>query len=229
MSDIQPMPIPCPDPTNQDDGILYTNNFRLIIEKTPDVLFKIQNCSIPDITLSSIDIDSGFRSTPFEGTKISYGALTVTFIVNASLSNYSLLFNWIRALGYPDFYTQFNNFPERAKVWQRYELPDERIFPRNKLDIDSESYGRSDGSLFITSRATGNEVNAVVHFKDLFPINLSQIEFQSNNSEPTPAICTCNFAYDKFDLNLVPNISHLNEKLEARKHEEPKPKPKKEK
>lgn len=190
----------CPNPTNDENNLLQTNNIVLHIDKVPQLTSKLRAVSLPSLGLNTNEVSSSSRTTPFIGTTLTYGRLTCTLAINANMSNYNLIFAWMKALGFPDNPSQFMNIPEHLQFSDNYRVPyDQRLhglFPGD----DDESYGKSDGTLFIMSDKDIKVATAVVRFEDLYPIDLSDIEFVINASEPTYAIVSVTFAYDKFEL-----------------------------
>lgn len=193
----------CPTPSNDELNTLQTNNIVMTINKVPDSTFKLKAVSIPSLELDYSEVSSSSRSTPFAGTKLTYGRLVCTFDVNANMSNYMLFFNWLKALGKPDNPSQFMNIPEQMFMRDRYEMPyDQRLHDMLRNGDDNEAYGRSDATIFITGDKASKLVVAEVTFEDVYPVSLSDIEFIINASEPSYAQVSVSFAYDKFDIKI---------------------------
>lgn len=191
----------CPTPSNEELNPLQTNNIVLSIAKIPDATFKFNQITLPSLSIDVNEVSSSSRSAKFSGTNIQYGDLVGTFVVNSNMSNYMLFYNWLKALGKPDNPSQFMNIPETMYMRDRYNMPyDQRLFDMLRNGDDNESYGRSDGTIFIMGDKNSKQATAKVVFQDLFPVMLSDIEFVINPSEPSYAIASVSFEYEKFDI-----------------------------
>jgi hypothetical protein len=94
------------EPTNKN--FLSPLGFKFTIKKTPNVNYFVQSVNLPSMALGTTSMPTPFIRVPVAGDHITYGDLTVTFKVDESLSNYIELHNWIKQIGFPDAYTQYN-------------------------------------------------------------------------------------------------------------------------
>lgn len=93
-------------------------NFKLKFKRLPEVEYRVQSVSIPGLELGSIDRPSPFVRIPYPGN-LTYGDLTVTFLVGEALADYLEIYNWMIALGHPDSLTQYekgNEFSDCSVV-----------------------------------------------------------------------------------------------------------------
>lgn len=81
-------------------NFLYPTGFSFKLAKIPNVEFAVQSANIPGISLGNID-----RPTPHirlqEWGNVTYEQLTLSFLVQADLTNYLELVNWMYELGHP--------------------------------------------------------------------------------------------------------------------------------
>lgn len=154
--------------------------FLFVLNKAKKVSFLCQKAAIPTLELGTVDIPTaGFVPLPREGN-IRYGDLSVEFIVDEDLRNYMQLHNWMRALGTPQ------DGQERDD-WE------------NKFRFDgSEDVRFSDGTLQVLNN--NNLANFDIVFKDLFPVSLSTLSFDSSQGDNDFMIAEASFRYMLYEV-----------------------------
>ena len=95
----------------QPDKLDYTSptQFRFMINQLPKVQFFTTGANIPAISLGELVIPTPYKDIPLIGDKVTFDNLTVTFIVDEFLENYSELHNWLIGIGFPKDHTQFRD------------------------------------------------------------------------------------------------------------------------
>jgi hypothetical protein len=147
--------------------------FQFGIKKLPTVNFFVQSVNLPGIEMAAAVQPTPFVAIPVPGDHIKFNDLTVTFKVDEDLKNYVEIYNWIIGLGFPDSFDQYSRLASRPAV------TGEGI--------------RSDASLIIT---TSSRVPATeVVFVDLFPRSLTDILFNSTDSNIEYISATATFKY----------------------------------
>jgi len=165
-----------------DQSFLSPLGFKLQIKKTPHVNYFVQKVNIPSVTLGTADIDSPFTKVPFPGTKLTFGNLEVTFKVDENMVNYNEIYSWLRDVGFPDNFAQYNNIAGRS--------------------ITSGEGVFSDITLIVLSSAMNPNIEFT--FFDCFPVDLSEITFDSTSADVDYLTATVSFANRRFDVkNLV--------------------------
>ena len=154
--------------------------YLFLLDKAKKVSFLCQQASIPSINLGDVLIPTaGLVPLPREGN-IRYGDLTVEFIVDEDLRNYMEIHNWMRALGTPQ------DGQERDD-WE------------NKFRFDgSEDVRFSDGTLQVLNN--NNLANFDIVFKDLFPVSLSTLSFDSSQGDNDFMIAEASFRYMLYEV-----------------------------
>ena len=128
--------------------------YLLKLEKFEGVDFFCQGANVPDINMPSIDVSSPFRSLPIiPGGGVSFGDFTVRFIVDEDLVNYNSIHKWMRDNG---------NADQMAR-----QTPEKDIYTNGQLHIVTSSYNPA----------------FVVEFKDLFPVSLTNLQFDATISD----------------------------------------------
>ena len=158
--------------------------FIFLLDKARKASFLCQRASIPEITLGDIGIPTrGFVSVPLEGN-IQYSELNIDFIVDEDLRNYMELHNWIRALGTPD------------------TIQERRDWVNSNSDIiGSQDFKVSDGTLQVLNN--NNITNFDVVFKDMFPTNLSTLDFNVTSTDNEFMTASVTFKYLLYEIRNV--------------------------
>ncbi len=173
-------------PTNKN--FLSPLGFIFSIKKTPNVNYFVQSASLPSISLGQSDVQTPFVKLPIPGDHIDFGTFSVTFRIDEDMRNYQEIYDWIVALGFPDNFGQHNAIATaRGRFGGLVNNP------------TSGAGVYSDASLVIL-----NSVKAPIidfQFKDLYPINLSEIMFDTKNTDVDYVEGSVTFAYRSFTLN----------------------------
>ena len=176
--------------TNAFSGQIENRNFlspvgfKFTLGKYPKVDFFSNSSRIPEISLGTANQPSYLKDVDVPGDKLSYGDLSLRFLVDENLENYMLIHNWLRGLGSPDSLKEFDDLL--------------------KEDDGIEDYSKqfSDGSLHILN--SNFRTSAVVKFKDLFPTYLTSLEFEATETDIQYFTAEVTFKYTMYDI-LGPN------------------------
>ena len=164
----------------QNRKFLSPVGFKFTLAKYPKVSFFCNSSRIPEISLGTAIQPSYLKDLDVPGEKLTYGDLTISFLVDEGLENYMAVHNWMTGLGFPETTQQFKNLTTN----------DDGI-----RDL-KEQY--SDGSLSILNsnyRATAN-----VKFKDLFPVSLTSLEFDSSVTDIQYFTAEATFKYTVYNI-----------------------------
>ena len=159
------------DITNKN--MLSPVGFQFNIGRMPTMNFFVQSVTLPGITLSSLDQQTPLRSVPTPGDRIEYSELEVIFKVDEDMKNYIEVFDWIRALGFPDSTDQYK------------ELEEQPSFSGGGI--------YSDATLTILSSAMNPNIR--IDIRDLFPISLTPIEMSAVNPDIEYIEATASFRF----------------------------------
>ena len=154
--------------------------FLFNITKVPKVSFFCSSASIPSISLETNTQPSYLKDIDVPGEKLTYENLTLRFLVDEDLKNYMAIHNWMTGLG----------FPESTK-----DFKDEVTKPDTTIDMNQQY---SDGSLSIQN--SNFRTNAIVKFKDLFPISLTSLEFDTGVTDIQYFTAEASFKYLVYNI-----------------------------
>lgn len=164
-----------------DQSFLSPLGFKLQIKKTPHVNYFVQKVNVPSVTLGTADIESPFTKIPFPGTKLTYGNLDVTFKVDENMMNYLEIYSWLREVGFPDNFAQYGSIAGKS--------------------ITSGEGVYSDITLIVLSSAMNP--NLEFTFFDCFPVDLSELTFDSTSADVDYLTATVTFANRRFDVKAL--------------------------
>lgn len=170
----------CPFPSNINP--LSSGGFKLTIQKLPEIDFWCNEANLPGLSLTPAVQATPFSQIHHSGDVISYDQLNVQFMIDANMTNYKSVWAWLNGLGFPESYTDFQDF----------------ISADTRGMTGAGAKTMSDGSLTILN----NSFNPIgtVQFIDMIPINLSSLQLQSTNSDVVYLMgnASFNFTYWKF-------------------------------
>jgi len=175
------MATPCNFPgqiTNRN--FLSPAGFKFNIAKEPKVSFFCNSARIPEITLGTALQTTYLKDIDIPGEKLSYGDLTIRFLVDENLENYMAVHNWLTGLGFPETTEQYRDF----------------ITDNTGLLNQKEAF--SDGTLRVLN--SNFKDAAVVKFKDMFPYSLSSLDFDATLTDIQYFTAEASFKYTVYNI-----------------------------
>ena len=154
--------------------------FKFTLAKEPKVPFFCNSARIPEITLGTAVQPSYLKDVDVPGDKLSFGDFSLRFLVDENMENYMAIHNWLSGLGYPESTKEFK----------------ELITNDDGNSDFSQQF--SDGSLHILN-SNFRDV-AIVKFRDLFPVYLTSLEFESSDSDINYFTAEVTFKYTIYDI-----------------------------
>ena len=153
---------------NQPTNLNQLNivSFETNFTRMPGVNYFCKRVNIPGITLGSSLLSNPFANIPIEGDTLIFEDLNVEFLVDEDLQNYLEIYNWLNSIGFPEKFEDYNAQTENIK---------------------------SDISIIVHTNKSNP--NYQVTFKDVFPVSLSGISFDTDNTGLEPVICTVDLKY----------------------------------
>ena len=144
----------------QNRNFLSPTGFEFTINKNPKINFFCQTANIPEISLGTAIQPSYLKNLDVPGEILQYADFTMSFLVDENFENYMAVHNWLTGLGFPKTPQQF-----------------EDLTTDNEGITDKYQEQFSDGSLIVLS--SNLRPNFKITFRDLFPVSLSGLDFDS--------------------------------------------------
>ena len=181
------------DPTrsHQTTNTLYGNHYRFAIERLPDLTFFVQSVSSPTVSGSAQTQETPFAFAHHPTSRLNYGDISVTYLVDASFKTYFSLYYWMRGYGFPHDFDEVKRF--RAK-----QLSNNRVNPRAR-PVELE---KTTASISILTPDTASIV-AEINIDEVFPTELTRLDFASTNTEAPVLTTTATFSCSTFDVTLT--------------------------
>jgi len=165
----------------KNKNFLNPTGFRFLLNRAPKVVFFSNQASIPGLNLGVAVQPTFLKDIPQPGDKLEFGDLTLRFLVDEDLENYLEIQHWLRGLGFPDSLKEIYD-------WQK----------NNPNAPDGPLNYTSDGTLSVLS--SSNTPNFKVKFLDLFPVSLSELDFDATDSDIDYLTATVTFKYTIYNI-----------------------------
>lgn len=186
-------------PTQQDYA--SPSQFKFSIAKLPKVEFFCTEINIPGINLGNATQLTTLRDIPLPGTKLEFGDLSLTFLVDEKFDNFEEIYTWLRSLGFPADHSEYANLVEAGRdrfPTQGKELSGVSKFAGREGTAVNVGATLSDATLSILSAK--NNVIKEVRFTDIFPTGLSGVGFSTQATDVQYLTSTVNFKYTLYDF-----------------------------
>ncbi len=186
-------------PTQQDYA--SPSQFKFSIAKLPKVEFFCTEVNIPGINLGNATQLTTLRDIPLPGTKLEFGDLSLTFLVDEKFDNFEEIYTWLRSLGFPKDHSEYASLVEAGRdrfPTQGKELSGVSKFAGKEGTAVNIGATLSDATLSILSAK--NNVIKEVRFTDIFPTCLSGVGFSTQATDVQYLTSTVNFKYTLYDF-----------------------------
>ena len=171
--------------------------FKFSINQLPKVEFFTVSANIPDLTLADVVIPTPFKPIPVLGQNLTYGNLSITFIVDEFLENYRELHEWLTGIGFPKDRKQFSEF--RSNTANRGSAS-----PTPVQDVGKVGKSISDSAMFSDATLTilSNKNNPIVEvrFSSMYPVSLGALEFSQQASDVEYMTVQADFTYQLYEI-----------------------------
>jgi hypothetical protein len=172
--------------TNQIENRNYLSpiGFRFALSRFPKVAFFSNRANIPGLTLGVAEQPTYLKDIDIPGDKIVFQDFTLSFMVDENLENYMEIQNWIRGLGYPESLQEIYDFQKNN---DKFDQP-----------YKSQMNLYSDGSLIVLS--SSQNANFKVNFKDMWPYDISSLQFDATNTDIQYLTADVSFKYTIYNI-----------------------------
>ena len=177
--------------------------FRFGVIKLPKVEFFCTAANIPGISLGQANQPTPLKDIPIPGDKLDYDNLNISFLVDENLENYREIHGWLTGLGFPKDTSQFralqgasaDRYPTTSNVGLNKELGS----IKKAVQDDGGLY--SDATLFVLSSKNNSALE--VRFRDIYPVSLSGLEYNQQETDIQYLTANVTFAYKIYEFASV--------------------------
>ena len=165
----------------QNRNFLAPVGFKFVLNRSPKVAFFSNSSTIPGVSLGVANQATPLKDLPTPGDILEFNDFRLRFMVDENLENYLEIQKWMRALGYPDSLAEIYNFQ------QDYDFKDSDL-----MNV------YSDATLFVMN--SNQSANFKVMFKDMFPYDLSDLQFDATDSDIDYLTAEVSFKYTIYNI-----------------------------
>ena len=167
----------------KNKNFLSPVGFKFIMSRTPNVDYFCQSASIPEVSIGAREISTPVKDYTVPGDKMTFGDLTLRFLVNEDLDNYFEIYKWLKGL----------TNPMNTGDFQKYlETVDEK-------GRDSDfTKSMSDARLLVLN--SNYQSIASVNFFNIFPTSLTTLEFDAAVTDINYFTAEVNFKYTIYEI-----------------------------
>lgn len=170
------------DYTPVNKNFLSPLGFKFQVKKLPNVNFFIQKVNIPGLAMGATpEAPNPFVAIPYSGDHLLYNEFRITFKVDEDLKNFLEIHQWLRGLGFPENLREYGLITE-----------EERMLGGGV---------KSDASLIITTNGKSPNIECV--FEDVFPISLSDLDFNTTDNTVDYIEVTATFRYTQYKISAL--------------------------
>ena len=172
-------------PTNLNT--LSPVNFDLLIQKLPKTRYFCVGATLPGVSFGEAVHDTTLAVRSYlTGDRITFDPLVVRFTVDEDMKNYQEIFDWIMRLGPGIDSKDFASLVGQVKTGNTVTT----------LGDDLDMY--SDATLMVNT--SSNNANIEFNFIDCFPTSLGAIDFTTDASDVSYAVCDLTMRYTYYTI-----------------------------
>lgn len=169
------------DDTPSNLNMLNPNHFEFVVQRLPTVNFFVQDVLIPGMVLPSIKNPNPLVNLKEPGDHINFNMFSISFKIDENMTNYLELYNWIKALGFPENYDQYTSLTSVAQHTGMGLKSDMSVILLNSQRIP----------------------NIEIVLRDAFPIIIGDLNLSTRNSDVAYLTCTASFEYNYSEISLI--------------------------
>lgn len=159
--------------TITNESYLQPISFQFSCPKTPTLNYFVQSVQIPGVDSAPAAQPTALVPAPVPGQDFTYQPLIVSFIIDENMNNWLEVYNWMIS----------------TKATDRF---DRVVEPADQF---------ADASVLVMN----NKMQGLrrVEFSRIFPTSLTEIQFDSANTDPGPILASATFAYTYYEVSEI--------------------------
>jgi len=176
--------------------------FKFQITKLPKVEYFCTQVNVPSLSISEVSQPTPFVDVPMPGTTLSYGSLTMTFLVDENLENFEEIHGWLRGIGFPESYGEYKDAAAAGN--DRFPGGDNAVSTEpGKVKYGAPSQGAlfSDATLIVLT--SKNNPIKEIRFRDLYPVSIGELQYDQQAADVQYLTASVTFNYNRYDFASV--------------------------
>ena len=168
---------------------LAPTQFELLVKKLPNTKYFATGVNIPSVSVGeTLQPTRLGANVKLPGDKIQFGEITITFIVDENMENWTELYNWMEGITAS---TDTEKYRLLVGANKRENQPQD-----NSGDFDQL---HSDMTIVVTTAA--NNPNRYVRIQDAYPSALGEIAMDTTVAGGISYVtCTASFQFTSFEI-----------------------------
>lgn len=160
--------------------LLQPSKFILAFNRLPTVQYFCQEANLPGASLGFAEFNTPLVDVPIVGNKLNYNEFTVKFMIDEQINSWNELYKWMLAIASP------KGLEERSYY--------------NSLQNANTTYPSlySDANMTIMSALNNPLIR--INFHRMFPVQLTDIDFDTQQSSDTILTASATFRYEYFEI-----------------------------
>ena len=180
----------------ENRNFLAPTGFNFIIEKAQAVDYFCQSANVPSISMVPTTQPGRLRNIPVPGDELYYEDLTVRFLVDEEMKNYLEIHDWLRTLGFPEYWGQYDFEEQTSDNRSQYSSD---VMANSRVSYSrKDKYERSDAALQILN--SNYQVIQTIKFRECFPTSLSTLQFDTVASDVQYLSAVATFKYTVYNI-----------------------------
>ena len=167
--------------TPENTGFLQPTKFILTFDRIPNVTYFCQEANIPGLSLPAIVVPSPAIDYHVVGNKLSYSMFNIKFMVDAKVESWKSIYEWFMSIASPHGTEERNSKTILQNQFKQTNFPQ-----------------YSDAVLTVMSNLNNPVLR--VHLVGLFPVSLSDIQFDTTLSADNIITADATFSVKYFDF-----------------------------
>ena len=159
-----------PEKTN----LLQPTKYVLTFSRRPAVTYFCQQVNLPGVTMGEVSRPTPFLDQYSPGTKLEYNPLAITFILDEEMQGWKDMYDWFTSMADPD------GFEPRG----------------DGVRVSGKNHALSDATLTILNNLNNPVMR--VNFKNVFPLTMGDIDFDTTSSADTIMTTAVTFRYESY-------------------------------
>ena len=168
-------------PSNKN--FLSPVGFKFVIGRTPNVDYFCQSASIPEVSIGVREIPTPVKDYSVPGDKMTFGDLSLRFLVNEDMDNYFEIYKWLKGLTNPKVQATFNKY----------------IATVDEKGRSSQFMKTMSDARLLVLNSNYNSI-ATINFYNIFPTSLTTLEFDASATDINYFTAEVNFRYTIYEI-----------------------------
>lgn len=166
-------------PCNTD--LLQSAKFILSLPRVTSTQFFCQATNLPGVSTTNTIQATMFSDLNIPGDKLVYEPLNVEFLLDEDLYSWTTIFDWMQGIAFPKEFEQYKQLPSLSRYSEGKAHPQ-----------------YADGELTVLSAT--NIPRLKIKYIDMFPISLSQVQFDIRLGAEHTMTSSAVFKYKRYEI-----------------------------